>query len=431
MCRFIVVTTLDIIGGGGIRARRSIEYYKAQGMDLEVMIPLIRYRKIDEEANLLRDLKSLYKELSKIGINQINIAEFKAVSSVFPILRRTSAKLEPELRRAINIFGNMVQTKKVKRKDPKKCVVIALQETPSTLLLAEKLAHIEVCNKAAVLQLPPFYGDKNRFLKLLRSHEIWLQILFSERSAIATKNIINLTNFLSKLILSRVLRGYNLVIAVSKSIPLEMNIDLGNMAVLDPGVSLDEKDLDVIMKVKRATYDKDKIALYSARIAPEKGLVEALYAFRIMSRRVPGLRLVVSGRIEDKVEMALRRFVKRLGIHDKVVFLGYVSREELFRLKARALVHIYPSHEDSFSYSVLESLALGTPVAAYNIPALKINYLEKGAEGISLVEEFDVKGLAEEALKIMGQRASPPKIPSWGEIMEKELSLIKRLIDAG
>ncbi|MFZ8824505.1 MAG: glycosyltransferase [Desulfurococcales archaeon] len=156
-------------------------------------------------------------------------------------------------------------------------------------------------------------------------------------------------------------------------------------------------------------------------------MIEALYAFRIMSKKHPGLRLFITGKLESGLERALMEFARKLNIHDKILLAGYIPREELFTLKAKALVHLYPSHEDTFPYSVLESLALGTPVVAYDIPALRINFLEKGAEGISLVEEFDVKGLAEEAFKLIGQKAMPPEFPSWEEIMEKELSLLKRL----
>jgi glycosyltransferase involved in cell wall biosynthesis len=74
---------------------------------------------------------------------------------------------------------------------------------------------------------------------------------------------------------------------------------------------------------------------------------------------------------------------RKLNIHDKILLTGHIPREELFMLKAKALVHLYPSHEDAFPYSVLESLALGTPVVAYDIPALRINFLEKRAEGIA------------------------------------------------
>jgi len=147
-----------------------------------------------------------------------------------------------------------------------------------------------------------------------------------------------------------------------------------------------------------------------------------------MARKMPSLKLIVTGCLDAGIEKELRVLARRLGIHDRIEFTGYISREELFKLKARALVHLYPSHEDSVSYSVLESLALGTPVAAYDIPALRIDFLERGAESISLVEEFDVKGLAEEAFKLIGLKASSPEFPSWDEIMEKELSLLKRFI---
>ncbi|WP_236749113.1 glycosyltransferase [Acidianus manzaensis] len=65
--------------------------------------------------------------------------------------------------------------------------------------------------------------------------------------------------------------------------------------------------------------------------------------------------------------------------------------------KARAL--IYSSHTDSFSLVILESLALGTPVVAYDLPGPKSAY--KGLDAVKFVKEFDVKTMAQYTLNIL------------------------------
>jgi glycosyltransferase involved in cell wall biosynthesis len=72
--------------------------------------------------------------------------------------------------------------------------------------------------------------------------------------------------------------------------------------------------------------------------------------------------------------MRIAKACKKLGIENKVVFTGFVPREKRFEIVAKARLMLYPSHVDSFSYAVLESLHLGTPVWATEYQALEIYY---------------------------------------------------------
>jgi len=77
----------------------------------------------------------------------------------------------------------------------------------------------------------------------------------------------------------------------------------------------------------------------------------------------------------------------------------------------------------------LESLHLGTPVVAYDIPALKLYY--DGCPGVRLVKEGDVEALVAEALNILSSKSvevEPPQLRSWDEIMQEETNLIKRIM---
>jgi len=89
-------------------------------------------------------------------------------------------------------------------------------------------------------------------------------------------------------------------------------------------------------------------------------------------------KLYVTGKISSNTANRLFRFAKRLGIGDKVVFIGFVSREERFRIVREAKLMLYPSHVDAFPYAVAESL-LGTPVVVYDIPVYR--YILQGFGG--------------------------------------------------
>ncbi|MEM1620156.1 MAG: glycosyltransferase, partial [Fervidicoccaceae archaeon] len=113
-----------------------------------------------------------------------------------------------------------------------------------------------------------------------------------------------------------------------------------------------------------------------------------MYAFREICKGNSSLRLVITGHVSDRLRVRVEEFARRLGLEDRIVLTGAVPRAERFRIVAKANLMLYPSHADAFSYAVLESLYLGTPVVAYDIPALRLYY--GGRPGVRLVREGDV-----------------------------------------
>ena len=83
----------------------------------------------------------------------------------------------------------------------------------------------------------------------------------------------------------------------------------------------------------------------------------------------------------------------------RIEYLGFVSEEEKHEIVAKAKALIYPSHNDAFPLVILESLALGTPVVAYDIPGPKSVF--SGLPGVLFVREFDVRGLALAVVRIL------------------------------
>jgi Glycosyltransferase len=225
------------------------------------------------------------------------------------------------------------------------------------------------------------------------------------------------------------LRKYDLVLGVSKAVPIEMGGEwINRITPLDPGVSLDEKDLELIKHIRGKTREKRDYIVLGGRPDAVKGLAEALVVFRLLSKHFPGLKLVVTGEMPGKVALGVVRASRKLGIEGKLVFTGFITREKRFELVAGAKLMLYPSHEDSFSYAVLESLHLGTPVVGYRIPALEIYYGK--CPGVELVNEWDLEGLTVKAVDVLekGVDAVEPRIKSWEEIMSEEVGYVKMLV---
>jgi len=114
-----------------------------------------------------------------------------------------------------------------------------------------------------------------------------------------------------------------------------------------------------------------------------------------------GLRLVVTGRFSDEsTKRAFGRAAEKEGLKlgEDIVLAGFLPREKYYEALARARTLVYPSHSDSFSLTILESLAAGTPVVAYDIPGPRGVY--GGLPAVRFVREFDRRAMAEEAARL-------------------------------
>ncbi|MEM2386373.1 MAG: glycosyltransferase family 4 protein, partial [Candidatus Bathyarchaeia archaeon] len=228
-----------------------------------------------------------------------------------------------------------------------------------------------------------------------------------------------------------ILEKFSKIVAVSKAIPKEMgSIWERRVIPLDPGVSLDDEDIQLINSLRRAkSSEKKNYIVFGGRPTASKGLIEGLMAFKLISKSSPNLRMIVTGNIDDATLVNLNRFCKNIGIN-KVAFTGFLPRADRFRIVSESILMLYPSHVDAFPYAVCESLYLGTPVVAYKIPALEIYYGK--LNGVKLVEGGDFEALAEEAINVLTNKVDVeiPKIKSWDEIMHEEIGLILETIQA-
>jgi glycosyltransferase involved in cell wall biosynthesis len=172
--------------------------------------------------------------------------------------------------------------------------------------------------------------------------------------------------------------------------------------------------------------------VFPARLSISKGLADLLLVSALLKRAYQNFKLLLIGSGSKMVESQMRRIISNLELKDNVVLLGYMRRDrDYWSLRRKAKLTIYPSHVDSFSYTVLESLLLGVPVTAYDIPALRLNYGD--VEGLYLVEEGNIEALATKVIEILGKRKVEVEIPPVrtnydGALEEK--TLIEKLLSS-
>jgi len=103
---------------------------------------------------------------------------------------------------------------------------------------------------------------------------------------------------------------------------------------------------------------------------PHKNLDGLLRAFAGFRRTHPEFRLVVCG-LHGFSTGALHELRDSLDLRDAVEFPGWIPREDLHDLYARAWAFLYPSRFEGFGLPLLEALAAGIPTACSAIEPLK------------------------------------------------------------
>lgn len=409
----IVIAMPFPYSGGGYRALLSIKEYKRRGINPFLILPwsLSFQFTAKERLFLLRE-----------GIHVHGSAMLPRIFSFNFPLRRSLANFF--------VSGHLPIVKIVIDRNiayDSHCVM-SMHEGVETVTTCLRIGEVFSLKRIALLQLPPFYGDPQRLKNIEEARHLWLEALESFRTRALWDTLKEIERGVSRRI-RQLLNSFDLILAVSKSIPIEMGGEWSNKIVpLDPGVALSQEDMLLIDKISRRIKEKEDIVVFGGRPSPEKGLIEALMAFREIRKNYGrDFKLTITGRIPSENLRKIRAFCDKLGIRDNVLFYGFLPREERLTIVARSRVMLYPSHADAFPYAVLESLYLNTPVVAYDIPALRIYY--DGLEGITLVKESDIEALAQktiETIKNENVYVEKPKFTkSWNEIMDEETALIK------
>lgn len=153
-------------------------------------------------------------------------------------------------------------------------------------------------------------------------------------------------------------------------------------AVIHNGVDVDRIPFD-------AAPDPDSYLLFAGRIAPEKGVEDAL---DIAARA--GRRLLLVGNVYDRHYFDQRIAPRLASAGDGVRYLDSVPRERLWELMVAAEAVLAPARWDEpFSLVACEAQAAGAPVVAYARGGLR----EVVANGMTgwLVAPGDIAGAVE------------------------------------
>ena len=192
---------------------------------------------------------------------------------------------------------------------------------------------------------------------------------------------------------SKTWRHADHIIAVSKALKdeiMERKVPNDKISVISNGIGDEFLKESNVKKSSAILQEKYGITghhcLYVGRLIPRKGLDYLLYALK----KVSDVQCAIVG--DGPQREHLLSLTRTLELQDRVVFTGYVPKEDLKHFYAAADFFVLPSLAEGLPLVVLEALATGTPIIASKVAGIP-DIIQEGYNGL-IVPPKDVELLA-------------------------------------
>jgi glycosyltransferase involved in cell wall biosynthesis len=129
-------------------------------------------------------------------------------------------------------------------------------------------------------------------------------------------------------------------------------------------------------------YSEGKYLAFLGRVSPEKGLERAIDI--ALRSEVP---LKIAAKIDKKDEEHFEQRIRTLLDHPLLEFVGEISEKEKNDFIGNAIALLFPiSWQEPFGLVMIESLACGCPVVAYNIGSVS-EVIDDGVTGFIVADQ--------------------------------------------
>lgn len=170
--------------------------------------------------------------------------------------------------------------------------------------------------------------------------------------------------------------------------------------------------------------------LFVGTLQPRKNLARIIHSFAKLVCREKGFKkrtLVIAGS-KGWFSDDIYRLPEKLGIEDKVKFLGYVADKDLKVLYSGAIALVFPSLFEGFGLPILEAQACGCPVITSNISSMP----EVSGKGAILVDPYSTEDIIRGMRRIDSIRAKLIKLGfenlnrfSWEKCARETLAVLE------
>ncbi len=178
-----------------------------------------------------------------------------------------------------------------------------------------------------------------------------------------------------------------------------------------------------------APHDEQSL-LFVGRLHPQKGVDTLIRAMADL----PTAQLAIAGDGPDRAQ--LERLAERLGVADRVRFLGFVAHDDVPALMRRADVFVMPSRYEELGTAIIEAMACGLPVVASRVGGIP-NLVADGDTGL-LTPPGDAPALAAALRRVLTEPGLAGKLGAearartaayqWPALADKVLETYREVV---
>ena len=191
-----------------------------------------------------------------------------------------------------------------------------------------------------------------------------------------------------------------------------------NDEIFYPMPKKDEKAADRFLKRKGIA---GPYILFVGTIEPRKNLAGLLKAFALLCRRNKfSGQLVIVG-MKGWMTEDIKQLIDKLNIRSSVVFMGFVSDDELRILYSRTRVFAFPSFYEGFGFPLVEAMRCGAPVVTSNVSACG----EVAGKAALVIDPKSPDDIAQAIAKILDDDSLRSNLIQKGLKRSEEFSFLK------
>lgn len=200
------------------------------------------------------------------------------------------------------------------------------------------------------------------------------------------------------------IKSLDLLLAISESAKEDaiklLGIPEEKIKVIYAGIDQDFKKLTKInIKKLKSKYNiLDSFIMFAGGIDFKKNLDGLIHAYAKLGKSVTNRhQLVIVGKLAQDMLDKFLEIAKRAGVEGRVLFIGFVPKEDLIELYNIAEMLVFPSLYEGFGLPVIEAMACGTRVVTSDCSSLR-----EIAEGHAvLVNPKSVKSISKGILEMI------------------------------
>lgn len=214
------------------------------------------------------------------------------------------------------------------------------------------------------------------------------------------EKVVRCFKYVLKFFEHRLLKRSDMIIAVSEFTKREIlknygDVPSGKIKVIHNGVDVEKFSPAAnksTFKRKFGFRDDDILILYVGRLYSRKGLPTLIEAIPKVAGKFNDVKFIISGKGLKDEEEKLKHYAKKLGVGDKLIFLGYFPDEDLPDLYRAADMFVFPSIYENLPFALLEAMASGLPVITTTVGGIP-EVIHDGENGF-MIEPYNSTALA-------------------------------------